>query len=151
MSNGQDGPINRIAVSSRMLRVAHHLLKLAKSCVDRLPTVSASQALQQSTPTAAPPVPFGLNALDRFLAAGRIDGSSTGGIRRGQVVELYGPPGIGKTTLWYGISFGRKCPDTDISQHVRCCYSATERCACYMDRQVHEELVTRYDADDPRR
>ena len=31
----------------------------------------------------------------------QIGKKAIGGVRRGEVVEVYGPPGVGKTTFWY--------------------------------------------------
>lgn len=73
-----------------------------------MPTVSAAQALQdlESSPTRC--IPTGLANLDLGLQSKDplpVSPSSTstdqnhGGIPRGKVTEIYGPPGVGKTTL----------------------------------------------------
>lgn len=56
-------------------------------------SISASQSLSGSS---APqePISTGVVRLDRALAA-----SPPGGLVRGQVTEVYGPPGVGKTSL----------------------------------------------------
>ncbi|KIX02188.1 uncharacterized protein Z518_08127 [Rhinocladiella mackenziei CBS 650.93] len=63
----------------------------------RLPTVSGTEALQNaSTKTKA--IPSSLPALDRiFLPNG--PSLATPGIPRGCVTEVFGPPGVGKTTF----------------------------------------------------
>ncbi|KAH0536144.1 hypothetical protein FGG08_006966 [Glutinoglossum americanum] len=70
---------------------------------NRLPSVSASQALRNSSCSASKPLPTGLDRLDSILqdATGLQDGrgSQAGGLSRGQVTEIYGPPGVGKSTL----------------------------------------------------
>lgn len=70
---------------------------------DRLPTVSAAQALDELDGDASRQVSTSLPDLDRALT-GSTSGSSTendekGGIQKSQVTEIWGPPGIGKTTL----------------------------------------------------
>jgi RecA/RadA recombinase len=68
-----------------------------------MPTVSAAQALQdlKSSPTRC--VSTGLALLDTVLQnmkPGISDGEPLyGGVSRGKVTEVYGPPGVGKTTL----------------------------------------------------
>ena len=71
---------------------------------DRLPTHSASQALQNLKSTPYKPVSTSLRGLDAFLqvqglSSGSTHYSGTGGIPRGHVTEIYGPPGVGKTTM----------------------------------------------------
>lgn len=70
----------------------------------RLPTVSASAALDELADDVCANIPTGLTALDKALAANspvraHSDESSPGGVTRGQVTELWGPPGAGKTAL----------------------------------------------------
>ncbi|KAL9051095.1 MAG: hypothetical protein Q9162_006219 [Coniocarpon cinnabarinum] len=68
----------------------------------RLPTLSASQALQQtSTSTGAPNPKFRLRSLDQLISGDSpIDAEGdNGGVQRGRVCEIYGPPGAGKTAL----------------------------------------------------
>ncbi|KAF6240862.1 hypothetical protein HO173_000654 [Letharia columbiana] len=75
----------------------------SSSSPHRLPTVSASQALQNISSTPRRPIPTGLKSLDAFLQGREHEDSSQTvppvGIPRGEVTEIYGPPGIGKTTL----------------------------------------------------
>lgn len=71
---------------------------------DRLPTVSASAALDELAGDASANIPSGLTGLDKALAANsparvQADDSHPGGVTRGQVTELWGPPGAGKTAL----------------------------------------------------
>ncbi|KAE9363090.1 P-loop containing nucleoside triphosphate hydrolase protein [Stipitochalara longipes BDJ] len=75
----------------------------SSSSPHRMPTVSAAQALQnlKSSPTRC--ISTGLSLLDAFLQ-NREGGSSDvealyGGVSRGKVTEVYGPPGVGKTAL----------------------------------------------------
>jgi hypothetical protein len=70
------------------------------SIKDRLPTVSASQALQNLSARGARIVPTGLKQLDKLLAPPSLPGQdTTGGYARGKVTEVYGPSGVGKTSL----------------------------------------------------
>ncbi|KAF1737643.1 DNA repair and recombination protein RadA [Beauveria bassiana] len=72
----------------------------------RLPTVSASQVLEELEEEGSDCISTGIKALDETLVAlpapsqifGR-EKSQSGGIRRGQVTEIWGPPGSGKTAL----------------------------------------------------
>ncbi|KAL3590074.1 hypothetical protein FPOAC2_12256 [Fusarium poae] len=69
----------------------------------RLPTVSASQALDDLGCDASTHVSTGLEGLDRSLlgpvAFDSQDAVVKGGVQRGQVTEIWGPPGSGKTAL----------------------------------------------------
>jgi RecA/RadA recombinase len=73
-----------------------------------MPTVSAAQALQdlKSSPTRC--ISTGLNLLDSFLqnreGVSSAAGALYGGVSRGKVTEIYGPPGVGKTALGYEMS-----------------------------------------------
>ncbi|TGO21034.1 hypothetical protein BPAE_0247g00120 [Botrytis paeoniae] len=77
----------------------------SSSSPHRMPTVSAAQALQdlESSPTRC--IPTGLANLDLALQSKDPLQVSTSadqihrGIPRGKVTEIYGPPGVGKTTL----------------------------------------------------
>ena len=68
-----------------------------------MPTVSAAQALQdlKSSPTRC--ISTSLNLLDAFLQNRELASSDVeslhGGVSRGKVTEVYGPPGVGKTAL----------------------------------------------------
>jgi predicted ATP-dependent serine protease len=59
------------------------------SCTDRLPTISAAAALAGVSKNGrGNAVSTGLAGLDRALG---------GGLRKGEVSEMWGPPGCGKT------------------------------------------------------
>ena len=70
---------------------------------DRLPTFSASQALQNLRSTSKRPISTGSRRLDAVLQGRDYEVSSQddllGGISRGEVTEVYGPPGVGKTAF----------------------------------------------------
>ncbi|EHY58869.1 hypothetical protein HRR83_001873 [Exophiala dermatitidis] len=63
----------------------------------RLPTVSGIEALQSASAKARG-IPSGLPALDSLLPPGDL-AIATPGIQRGHVTEVFGPPGVGKTTF----------------------------------------------------
>ncbi|KAI1435808.1 P-loop containing nucleoside triphosphate hydrolase protein [Xylaria sp. CBS 124048] len=73
----------------------------------RLPTVSAAQALDDLEADTRRFISTGITALDRTLAEVSVpvsldDGDEkqqAGGIRMGQIMEVWGPPGSGKTTF----------------------------------------------------
>ncbi|KIL92608.1 hypothetical protein FAVG1_03788 [Fusarium avenaceum] len=69
----------------------------------RLPTVSASQALDDIGGNAPTHVSTGIEGLNRaLLGTVPVESQDTtlkGGVRRGQVTEIWGPPGTGKTAL----------------------------------------------------
>lgn len=70
---------------------------------DRLPTVPASQAWEDLKAGPATHISTGLEDLDRALlgidSADSQDAALQGGVKRGQVTEIWGPPGCGKTAL----------------------------------------------------
>lgn len=95
---------NYTPVSSRKRTSKYDARVCANIQIDRLPTVSASQSLQllQSADEATP-ISTGLPHLD-LLLQGLHDPAPSyakkrGGLSRGTVTEVYGPPGSGKTTL----------------------------------------------------
>ncbi|KAL2433490.1 hypothetical protein ABEF95_004663 [Exophiala dermatitidis] len=63
----------------------------------RLPTVSGIEALESASAKARG-IPSGLPALDSLLLPGEF-ALATPGIQRGHVTEVFGPPGVGKTTF----------------------------------------------------
>ncbi|TVY43799.1 DNA repair protein [Lachnellula occidentalis] len=69
----------------------------------RMPTISAAQALEdlKSSPTRC--ISTGLSLLDHALQNREPQLPETepfyGGVSRGEVTEIYGPPGVGKTAL----------------------------------------------------
>ncbi|TDZ47189.1 DNA repair protein rhp55 [Colletotrichum trifolii] len=70
----------------------------------RLPTVSAAQALEALNEDHSRQISTGLETLDELLASSlgavdAVDGKQLGGVQRGQVTEVWGPPGSGKTAL----------------------------------------------------
>ncbi len=71
--------------------------------LDRMPTVSAAQALLDLGSPAARSLSTGLRGLDCALQNQDALASDAllqyGGVSRGQVTEVYGPPGVGKTAL----------------------------------------------------
>ena len=84
--------------------------KLAISlAADRLPTVSAAKALEEFDGAKKLQfIPTGLGALDTALSADEglglglgepRGGGGDGGIQKGQVTEIWGPPGVGKTAF----------------------------------------------------
>jgi hypothetical protein len=78
---------------------------LTKVCFlsDRLPTVPASQALEELKASPAAHISTGLEPLDSALlgldSTDSQDAVVHGGIKRGQVTEIWGPPGCGKTAV----------------------------------------------------
>lgn len=69
-----------------------------------MPTISASEALQHAASVDEGAIQLGLKGLDALLsdlkpqdATGNL---TLGGVVRGEVTELVGPPGVGKTALW---------------------------------------------------
>ncbi|QYS93569.1 RECA_2 domain-containing protein [Trichoderma simmonsii] len=73
------------------------------SSTHRLPTVPASQAWEDLKAGPATHISTGLEALDRALlgidSVDSQDAALQGGVKRGQVTEIWGPPGCGKTAL----------------------------------------------------
>lgn len=73
-------------------------------CPDRLPTVAASQVLDELQDDDTGYIPTGIDALDKqllFDTSLSLTGGSerSGGIQRGAVTEIWGPPGSGRTAL----------------------------------------------------
>ncbi|KAF5605183.1 DNA repair rhp55 [Fusarium subglutinans] len=78
----------------------------------RLPTISASQALDELDNSASTHVSTGIEDLDRSLIANiTADSQDTtkGGVQRGQVTEIWGPPGAGKTALGLQLTANALC------------------------------------------
>lgn len=71
--------------------------------IDRLPTVQASQALNDLQDDCNLHLSTGLEDLDNALSPPSPnesrDSPSNGGIKRGQLTEIWGPPGTGKTAI----------------------------------------------------
>ncbi|KAI1014645.1 hypothetical protein LB503_003651 [Fusarium chuoi] len=88
----------------------------------RLPTVSASQALDELDNDASTHVSTGIGELDRSLISNiTVDSQDTtkGGVQRGQVTEIWGPPGAGKTALGLQLTANALC-DGDAVVWVDC-------------------------------
>ncbi|KAJ6021551.1 hypothetical protein N7540_007055 [Penicillium herquei] len=66
-------------------------------------SISASQSLNASE-FSREPVSTGLMRLDQALDGASQDLQRSGGILRGQVTEVFGPPGVGKTALALNIA-----------------------------------------------
>lgn len=64
-----------------------------------MPTVSAAQALQELDSPANTLISTGLTNLDLVLQNRYKKDDAEGGILRGHVTEVYGPPGVGKTAF----------------------------------------------------
>lgn len=72
--------------------------------LDRLPTLSAADALQAFHSASKQSISTGLKSLDALLQGrepGEVaqDEKAGGGLRRGQVTEVWGPAGVGKTAF----------------------------------------------------
>ncbi|KAG8425222.1 hypothetical protein J3458_001950 [Metarhizium acridum] len=69
----------------------------------RLPTVQASQALNELQDDSNLYLSTGLEELDQVLLppppTGSPSSTSIGGIKKGQITEIWGPPGTGKTAV----------------------------------------------------
>ncbi|KAK0668727.1 P-loop containing nucleoside triphosphate hydrolase protein [Cercophora samala] len=74
----------------------NHGSSLDLSSTHRLPTVSAAQALEDFEETQNHHISTGLSVLD-----------ASNGIQKGSVTEIWGPPGVGKTT--FGIQLTANC------------------------------------------
>ncbi|KFA75081.1 hypothetical protein S40288_04015 [Stachybotrys chartarum IBT 40288] len=85
----------------------------AVSETHRLPTVSASQALNDLQSTPARSISTGLQSLDDALLgqlpSGSPGSSPSGGVKRGQVTEVWGPPGTGRTALGVQLAASAIC------------------------------------------
>ena len=71
--------------------------------LDRLPTLSAAEALQGLRADCKKPISTGLRDLDALLQGKEHDKVSQegadGGLGRGQVAEIWGSAGVGKTAF----------------------------------------------------
>ncbi|TQS34971.1 hypothetical protein Golomagni_04625 [Golovinomyces magnicellulatus] len=77
------------------------LSNFPSSTPHRMPTVSAAQALDDLTFSPTRCISTGIRGLDAILQNkdSSDESFSFGGISRGQITEIHGPPGVGKTTL----------------------------------------------------
>ena len=82
-----------------LLRGSSNFASRDLRCTDRLPTVSASQALQNLHTNGAAFLHTGIKSLDALLSSTSND--VAGGLARGKVTELWGPSGSGKTAIAY--------------------------------------------------
>lgn len=62
--------------------------------------MSAAEALQDLEGNTSNFIPTGLAALDILLGS-QLDGIQRRGIQKGNVTEVWGPPGAGKTAFGY--------------------------------------------------
>ncbi|PHH87465.1 hypothetical protein CDD83_8842 [Cordyceps sp. RAO-2017] len=90
----------------------HDLSSFDAPGTHRLPTVAASQALDDLEHELALPLSTGLDSLDRALVGA--DAGRRGGIERGQVTEIWGPPGTGKTALAIQTAAHAVCDGHDV-------------------------------------
>jgi hypothetical protein len=69
--------------------------------------LSAAEALQELNSACQKPISTGLRSLDAILEGKEPDQAprdgATGGLARGQVAEIWGPAGVGKTAFAYVI------------------------------------------------
>lgn len=138
--------------SSSSPRTYHQTLWLFQNLKlqDRLPTVSASQALRHISSTPRRPIPTGLKSLDAFLQGREHEDSSQTvppvGIPRGEVTEIYGPPGVGKTTLAY---VDRFLCDINCADHALCSNKVKQDCVLtpcsYSECKLLQTLSNRAD------
>ena len=102
-----DADVHNYSSSSPSPRKIHFILIQHGHWVliseDRLPTLSASQALQNLSSTPARPISTGLPVLDAYLqgieASGSQDGPGTGGVTRGEVTEVNASPQCPRASL----------------------------------------------------
>lgn len=67
---------------------------------DRMPTVSAADVLDDlNDGDNSPFISTGLDALDAALKPSLDIDIVTGGVQKAQVIEIWGPPGVGKTAF----------------------------------------------------
>ncbi|KAJ5577502.1 uncharacterized protein N7459_006466 [Penicillium hispanicum] len=85
------------------MNTTHDLLGLPSQDTQPVVSISASQSLNASAST-RDPIPTGLARLDQALHPASLSQSRSGGILRGQVTEVFGPPGVGKTSLALSIA-----------------------------------------------
>ncbi|KAI9902762.1 hypothetical protein N3K66_002114 [Trichothecium roseum] len=81
----------------------HDVASFETTDYHRMPTVSASAALNRLKTAPNISISTGLQHLDSAIqynnAEGTQDQSNLGGVKRGQVTEIWGPPGTGVTTM----------------------------------------------------
>lgn len=101
MRNGKPGRSYAVPFDvSYVICYTTQILCIADASLDRLPTVSASQALQNLHARGSRAVSTGLSQLNRILSPQNLPGyTTTGGLKRGKVTEVFGPSGVGKTAF----------------------------------------------------
>ncbi|CEJ84868.1 hypothetical protein VHEMI03600 [[Torrubiella] hemipterigena] len=78
----------------------HDVASFDTTGTHRLPPIDASQALEQLEDEKSQPISTGITKLDKILLdTAPFNPASLGGIQRGQVTEVWGPPGSGRTAL----------------------------------------------------
>nr|RBQ83790.1 hypothetical protein FVER53263_06323 [Fusarium verticillioides] len=85
-------------------------------------SVSASQALDELDNDASTHVSTGIEDLDRSLISNitaDFQDTTKGGVQRGQVTEIWGPPGAGKTALGLQLTANALCDGDAVVWHDR--------------------------------
>ncbi|KAF1945018.1 P-loop containing nucleoside triphosphate hydrolase protein [Clathrospora elynae] len=101
----------------------------------RLPTVSASQALQHLHARGARTVSTGIAQLDKVLCPPSLPGHDVaGGYMRGKVTEIFGPSGVGKTAL------GIQAAVSALREGQRAVW-VDAACAPLVKHRIHEMLA----------
>ncbi|KKY30213.1 putative rad55 protein [Diaporthe ampelina] len=85
-------------------RHGHDVCSFDLPSTHRLPTVCAAQALEDLDANVSRSVSTNLPDLDEALAASAVGSSpdeelNVGGIQKGHLTEIWGPPGVGKTAF----------------------------------------------------
>ncbi|KAF2636926.1 P-loop containing nucleoside triphosphate hydrolase protein [Massarina eburnea CBS 473.64] len=112
-----------------------HVPSSSSASSHRLPTVSASQALQTLHVQGSRAVSTGLAPLDKALAPHGLPGRSvSGGYMRGKVTEIFGPPGVGKT------AFGIQAAANALRDGHRAVW-VDAACAPLAAQRVHDVLL----------
>jgi hypothetical protein len=93
-------PLLRLRVRKAPLRLAGGI-EADRRLEDRLPTVSAAEALRRLREAGGRVIPTGIPELDARLTGHALSSYGRGGIVRGQLTEVFGPPGCGKTAFGY--------------------------------------------------
>ncbi|EXJ80654.1 hypothetical protein A1O3_06938 [Capronia epimyces CBS 606.96] len=107
----------------------------------RLPTVSGIEALQNAA-AGAKGIPSGLPALDSLLLPNYLS-IATPGIQRGHVTEVFGPPGVGKTTFALQLAVNALRSSSSES-HVLWVNTGSP----LIEKRIHEILEARHLGDD---
>jgi hypothetical protein len=120
-----------------------------------LPTVSAAQALDELKIDPHQFIPTGLEALDQALADVSLeDGDESEryrGIQKGRIVEVWGPPGSGKTTFAYSSLYLHYLPCLMYSlTHSMQLAANTLRDSCRVVWVGRSSPVPLYPTDEPR-